>query len=144
MDWKYYIPHVWDSPDDRHVWEDVWLRPVDPAYLKEFPDKSIWLTVDANWEDIPDDIEFDEEGFEFSYCGSRAVPDMCVDVDDFNMEELLAYTRHWILREFGECGELIESPREDFHGTNADAEAIENAHKYMEEYKKREDNNEKE
>ena len=43
MKWKYQIPHKWENADTRHVWEDVWLMPADPAYSG----KSIWITIDA-------------------------------------------------------------------------------------------------
>jgi ankyrin repeat protein len=41
--WKYHIPHVWKSPEDRTVWEDVYLMPEDGS----MKGKSIWFTLNA-------------------------------------------------------------------------------------------------
>lgn len=43
MRWKYHIPHVWKSPEDRTVWEDVYLMPEDGS----MKGKSIWFTLNA-------------------------------------------------------------------------------------------------
>lgn len=43
MKWKYYIPHVWESPESRTVWEDVWLLPEDGSN----DGKSYWFTLNA-------------------------------------------------------------------------------------------------
>ena len=43
-DWKYYIPHVWDT--DTTCWEDVYLLPDIPLPSAE-EIRSIWLTIDS-------------------------------------------------------------------------------------------------
>jgi hypothetical protein len=41
--WKYHLPHTWNSPEDRTVWEDVYLMPEDGS----MKGKSIWFTLDT-------------------------------------------------------------------------------------------------
>jgi hypothetical protein len=142
MKWKYYIPHVWESPQDRTCWEDVYLMPEDGSSKGE----SYWFTlnalpfgaagIDGEYPDDPDD-PFG------GFAGSRLVRemnlqllgdrdyfitpllDMVARVEDFNMHELLDWTKVFIKDRFGDADpELIKGKFEDFAGTNNHASEI--------------------
>jgi hypothetical protein len=125
MNWKYYIPHIWDSP--RTVWEDVWLLPDDLTYS----DQSLWLTVDALGD--ASDPSHGDEREEFQREALEKLGDqdywieageMIVRTRDFTKEELLEYVSIW-LRETGlPVTALVEAPREDFAETNEHARII--------------------
>lgn len=94
MNWKYHIPHVWDSP--RVVWEDIWLLPDDPNYEGE----SIWLTVDALGDTAsptqdPKRAEFQKEALK--KLGDRQYwidsANMIVRAKDFTKAELLRWVK---------------------------------------------------
>jgi len=132
MKWKYHIPHKWESPEARHVWEDVWLMPADPDYSG----KSLWITVDALG-----DVNNPEHGSERAafqakalaklgdndtwvrYPGDQSDPgtDMIVRVVDFSREELIEWVRFWMMEVGLEVDELVEAPFDDFRGTNTHA-----------------------
>lgn len=142
MKWKYYIPHVWESPESRTVWEDVWLLPEDGSN----DGKSYWFTLNA--------LRFGAAGIEGEYpqdpddplCGfggSELVRemnlrllgdkdyfitpllDMVARVDDFNLHELLEWTILFIKDHFGDPEpELVQGDYEDFAGTNRQASEI--------------------
>jgi hypothetical protein len=131
MNWLYYIPHVWDSPDDRTVWEDVWLLPLVPRPVDTH--SSIWLTVDALGP-IPG--KKDKDGLEDYYTRLRRLDDrdyvidipvcnMYVRACNFNLEELLFYAELFILDTFKDPDpHLVPGFFEDFAGTNAHARTI--------------------
>lgn len=142
MKWKYYIPHVWDSPEDKTLWEDVWLLPEDGSN----GGKSYWFTLNA--------LSFGAAGVEGEYpvdpndplCGfggSTLVRemnlrllgdkeyfitpklDMVARVENFNLHELLEWTRVLIRDHFGDPDpELVPAEYEDFAGTNSQASEI--------------------
>lgn len=142
MKWKYYIPHVWKSPEDRTVWEDVWLLPEDGRN----DGKSYWLTLNA--------LTFGAAGVEGEYphdpddplglFGGRQgvremnlrllgdkdyfitpVLDMVARIDDFNMRELLEWTKLFIREHFGDSEpELVKGEYEEFGGSNPQAAEI--------------------
>ena len=125
MNWKYYIPHSWNSP--RAVWEDVWLLPCDPDYKGE----SIWLTVDA-LGDASDPThgserpEFQKEALEKLGQNDYWIEagDMIVRARDFSKEELLEWVKTW-LRETGfKVTALVEASIEEFAETNEQAKMI--------------------
>jgi hypothetical protein len=137
MKWKYYIPHVWNSPEDRTVWEDVWLLPEDGSN----DGKSYWFTlnalcfgaagIDAEYPHDPDDPFGGFGGSEavramnLQLLGDRdyfitPVLDMVARVEDFNLRELLAWTTVFIKDHFGDPDpELVPGDYEEFGGTNA-------------------------
>lgn len=127
MKWKYYIPHTWDKPTDRTVWEDVYLMPALGWENKE-EKKSLWLTVDGLGFKPPEDDPFDEMkdyleivkklgDKEFMIDSDQCY--MLVQGDDFNMEELLEYAKIFINEVFNDKDiVLIEGKYEDFIGTN--------------------------
>ena len=131
MNWLYYIPHVWDSPDDRTVWEDVWLLPCCPRRAESH--SSIWLTVDALG---PYPAKKDKEGTENYFVRLRRLDgrdyiidlpicNMYVRAANFNLEELLFYTELFILDTFKDPDpRLVPGRFEDFAGTNAHARTI--------------------
>jgi len=124
--WKYYIPHSWESPESRHVWEDVYLMP--DIELPEGEEKvSIWLTVDALGFQP---VEGDDEGWarywetveklrDREYIIDRETCDMAVRVEDFNLLELLGYAAVFIGEVFGDHRvSFLEGTYEEFLGTN--------------------------
>ena len=127
MKWLYHIPHVWDAPTDRHVWEDVYLLP------ESAPDgmPSLWVTVDALGD--PTVPEHGSDRAEF--CAESLVTlgdndwhinetNMLVRPIDFNLAELLDWVRIW-LRETGfDCTDLIATPIEMFANTNDHASLV--------------------
>lgn len=147
MKWLYYIPHTWDPPEERTVWEDVWLMP-EP--MREARDKSsVWLTVDAlgnkPLEDNPEEMEIYRgwlnrlENADYDIDWDQC--HMIVSADNFNMEEFLEYTKIFLREAFNEDNiELIEGTYEDFEGTNEHAgilQALEK--KIIEKYGKKKD-----
>jgi hypothetical protein len=125
MNWKYHIPHVWDS--QRAVWEDVWLLPEGPSY----DGGSIWLTVDA-LGDASDPThgsqraEFQKEALK--KLGHKdywiEVGEMIVRAKDFSKEELLDWVKIWLIETGFEVTALVEAPPEDFAETNDHARVI--------------------
>ena len=57
MNWNYYIPHEWDTP--QAAWEDIWLWPIDVKIAGNMNGK-INLTIDAI-SNLPDDSERDRK-----------------------------------------------------------------------------------
>ncbi|HSB09198.1 MAG TPA: hypothetical protein VLM38_06775 [Blastocatellia bacterium] len=141
MKWKYCIPHVWNSPEDRTVWEDVYLLPED----RSNGGKSYWFTLNALTfgaagidEQYPTDPD-DPFGFgarelvremNLRLLGDRdyfitPVLDMVARVDDFNMSELLEWTKVFIRDHFGDPDPvLVQGELSDFAGTNNHAAEI--------------------
>lgn len=143
MRWKYYIPHAWDSPEDRTVWEDVWLLPEDGSN----DGQSYWFTLNAlsfGAAGIDGEYPYDpDDPFGFGAAHAQAVRetnlkllgekdyfitpllDMVARVDNFNMQELLEWTRLFIRVHFGDPEpELVLAEYEEFVGTNRHASEI--------------------
>lgn len=142
MKWKYYIPHVWESPEDRTLWEDVWLLPDDGRN----GGKSYWFTlnaltfgaagIDGEYPQDPDDPLVGFGGsklvkeMNLGLLGDRdyfITPklDMVARVDNFNLHELLDWTRIFIRDHFSDAEpELVPADYEDFAGTNNQASEI--------------------
>jgi len=142
MKWKYHIPHVWKSPEERALWEDVWLLPEDGSN----GGKSYWFTLNA--------LTFGAAGIEGEYpqdpddptCGFGGSPlvrelnlrllgdkdyfvtptlDMVARIDDFNLRELLEWTKVLIRAHFGDLEpELVEGEIDDFASSNSQAREI--------------------
>jgi hypothetical protein len=122
MNWKYYIPHVWDTP--RTVWEDIYLLP-------DVPDpepQSIWLTIDALGDAA--DLAHGSERAEFQRIALARLGDrefwidgaeMIVRARDFSQEELLGWARVWLTEQGLPVAELVETPVAAFAGTNGRA-----------------------
>ena len=134
MKWKYYIPHYWESPEDRTIWEDVYLMP--PDGMSE--DKSIWFTLDAI-SSPPAGLPDGDEWFEprdktrarnLGYLGDREylitdAPDMLIRNEDFNLRELLEWTKVFIRDHLGDPEPvLVEGSFDDFSGTNKHASEV--------------------
>jgi hypothetical protein len=124
MNWKYFIPHVWDKP--RQSWEDFYLLPCDPSYGGD----SIWLTIDAlgdvnrttavlDAEDF-ERLEKEMEGKDYVIHGA----DMTVRGEAFNKSEFLKWVKVWLEENGFEVDELVEAPFEDFEGTNKHARIV--------------------
>ena len=126
MRWTYYIPHTWQTPQDRTVWEDIYLMP--ETDWPEGQDRvSVWLTVeglgDTPWEG-------DEEGWSkywttveqlktSEYIINGQDGEMHVRAEDFNLKEFLNYAKAFIRETFGDHDiTLVEGTYEDFLGTN--------------------------
>ena len=143
MKWKYYIPHVWDSPEDRTLWEDVWLLPEDNSN----GGKSYWFTLNAltfGAAGIEGEYPHDaDDPFGFGAANAQAVRemnlqllgdkdyfltpllDMVARVDDFNVSELLEWTKVFIRDHFSDPDPvLVLGDYEDFSGTNNQAAEI--------------------
>lgn len=142
MKWKYYIPHVWDSPEQRTVWEDVWLLPEDGRS----GGKSYWFTLNALTfgaagidEEYPEDPD-DPLGLFGSHQGVREMNlrllgdrdyfitpklDMVARVEDFDLGELLEWTKLFIREHFHDpAPSLVRGAWEDFDGSNNQATEI--------------------
>jgi len=142
MKWKYYIPHKWDSPEERTLWEDVWLLPEGGRN----DGKSYWFTLNAltfRAAGIDDEYPEDPDDPLCGFGGSQAVRemnlrllgdrdyfitpllDMVARVDDFNLRELLDWTTIFIKDHFGDpAPSLVEGSYEEFARTNKHAEEI--------------------
>lgn len=142
MKWKYYIPHVWESPESRTVWEDVWLLPEDGSN----EGKSYWFTLNAltfgaagiegEYPEDPDDPLCGFGGSQLvremnlRLLGDRdyfitPLLDMVARIDDFNMHELLEWTKLFIRDHFGDPEpELVQGDYQDFGGANRHASEI--------------------
>jgi hypothetical protein len=124
MNWKYYIPHVWDKP--RQTWEDFYLMPCDPSYRGD----SIWLTIDALGEANSTSAAFDVEDFERleeDMAGRDYLikgTDMTVRGTAFTKSEFLKWVRVWVEENDFEVDELVEAPLEDFEDTNQHARTV--------------------
>jgi hypothetical protein len=125
MNWKYHIPHVWDTP--RAVWEDVYLRPDVP----DSDEQSVWLTIDALGDASDpnhgsDRAEFQKEALaklgENAYWTDGA--DMIVRVRDFSKEEFLSWVKVWLEHNGLPVTDLVEAPFTEFAGTNPHAELL--------------------
>jgi hypothetical protein len=131
MNWLYHIPHVWKSPLDRALWEDVYLMLSGPLEKAE-KRSSVWLTVDALGEANADDA-FMKEWFEEKnrllgdrdFVIDKKKCDMVVRATDFNKEELLHWARIFVKEVFADPWPvLFEAPFEAFAGTNRHAQTI--------------------
>ena len=142
MKWKYYIPHVWNSAEDRTLWEDVWLLPEDGSN----GGKSYWFTLNAlSFGAAGIDGEYPEDPDDplCGFGGSKLVRemnlrllgdkdyfitpllDMVARVEDFNMHELLEWTKLLIRVHLGDPEpELVKGDFEDFTGTNGQVSEI--------------------
>jgi hypothetical protein len=130
MKWLYYVPHVWESPSDRTVWEDVYIMLAD-----SLRDRSIWLTVaglDSWIEGVDDPAYYETEGdarrrrnfqlLDGHICYISPVQSMLVDAKDFDLEELLDWTRLYICLTFNDpAPELVPGTHDDFAGSNRHA-----------------------
>jgi hypothetical protein len=127
MRWKYYIPHVWDSPHQRTVREDVWLLPEHGMT----EGRSYWFTLNALTSEAagmegkyPDDSDQAVREMNLQLLGDRdyfitPVFDMVARVENFNMAELLEWTKLFIRVQFGDAEPvLVECDLEDFGGAN--------------------------
>jgi hypothetical protein len=130
--WKYHIPHVWKSPEDRTVWEDVYLMPEDGS----MKGKSIWFTLNALTvgaaglgNDFPDTAEEIRE-FNLRLLGDKdyfitSAPDMIARIEDFNQHELLEWTALFIKVHLGDPDPvLVEGTAEEFAGSNPHASEV--------------------
>ncbi len=127
MKWFYYIPHVWESSEDRHVWEDVYLLPENSPEGME----SVWFTIDAlgdvnNPLHGSDRDEFQQQllarlGTDRWYIAGT---DMVVRAVDFNRHELLDYVRIWLEASGLPCSELTKSTFGRFENTNPHAVTV--------------------
>lgn len=129
MNWKYHIPHTWESP--RGVWEDVWLLPDDPNYKGE----SIWLTIDA-FGDVSDP-DYGSERADFQKEALKRLGDkqywigsgeMIVRATDFTKDELLHWVKVWLEETGFIVSSLREAPIEEFADTNEQARIIMTLH----------------
>jgi hypothetical protein len=142
MKWTYHIPHVWKSPEDRTLWEDVYLLPGDGSN----DGGSYWFTLHALTSEaagIEGEYPRDPDDPLCGFGGSQLARemnlrllgdndsfvtrtlDMVVRVDDFNLHELLAWTAVFVRLHFGDPEpELVKGRPEDFAGSNAHAEEI--------------------
>lgn len=125
MNWKYYIPHEWES--DRCAWEDIWLMPSIHAVSSQ----SYWLTIDA--ASYIDDEQKQALGSSPYLINGD---DMVVNADNFSKDELLEYARIWLSEKGFTDVQLIEGTYEEFQGSNEDAKAIEIAKKRLNELDK--------
>jgi hypothetical protein len=141
MKWKYYIPHVWETPDRRTAWEDVWLLPEEGGE----DGRSYWFTLNA--------LTFGAAGIEGEYPIDPADPfgpgtyqrvkemnlrllgdrdhfitpalDMVARIDDFDMRELLEWTMVFIKEHFNDPDPVLDEGQfADFAGTNNQAAEI--------------------
>jgi len=140
--WKYYIPHVWDSPEQRTKWEDVWLLPEDGSDDGD----SYWFTLHALMSGaagIEGEYPQDPDDPLCGFGGSQLVRemnlrllgdrdyfitptlDMVARVDDFDLHELLEWTKLFIKDHFGDpAPSLVEGSYEDFAATNKQAKEM--------------------
>jgi hypothetical protein len=127
MDWKYFIPHVWER--ERQVWEDVYLLPLDGSDHSQ----ALWLTVDAIGNpEIPehglDWAEFQSEALQ--KLGDRPFhiegTDMLIRAIDFSKAELLDWVRVWLRENGRPVAGLIEGTTEDFRGKAFHADLLSN------------------
>jgi hypothetical protein len=138
MRWKYYIPHRWDSPEERTTWEDIYLMLEDSAAVHG----SLWLTVDSGMTDR--DVE--EAAGEWSErlgesdqahlmgrwlkvddCEFIITPDldMWIRQEDFNLHELLEWARLFLRGFMGDREPvLVEGTFEEFEESNQHARNI--------------------
>lgn len=134
MKWKYWIPHYWESPEDRTIWEDVYLMREGVTS----DGKSIWFTLDAISSPpagLPDGDQWFEDPKKvrernLRYLGGRDylitdAPDMLIGAEDFNQRELLEWTKVFIRDHLGDPDPvLIEGSFDDFSGTNKHASEV--------------------
>jgi hypothetical protein len=132
MIWKYRIPHVWHSPEERTVWEDVYLIPADGSTQG----KSIWFTLNALTvvpaglgSDLPDSTEeirkfhlriLRDDDFYLT-----STEDMVAGTENFNEKELLEWTARFIKARFGDPDPILVAGTEDeFAGSNPHASEV--------------------
>jgi hypothetical protein len=118
VDWKYYIPHVWDG--DRQIWEDIYVLPIDARYNGN----AVWLTIDA----VLAYRSHTEVDFDLAESPARTLQrlgnrdfhidgtDMLVRAEDFSKEELLDWVRVWLRENDLAVDNLIEGNAEEFKG----------------------------
>lgn len=134
MKWKYLIPHYWESPEDRTIWEDVYLMPEDGGSNG----KSYWFTLDAlgspagglpNGDEVFESIDVVRER-NLRFLGDRdylitETFDVLIRAEDFNQQELLEWARVFIRDQFGDQEPiLVEGTFTGFAGSNKHASEI--------------------
>jgi hypothetical protein len=114
MKWLYYFPHAWDGP--RTCWEDVWLRPDDP----DLPGLAYFITVEsfadlAAHDDAESVAELERLRADVGatmwvepYDGSARRLQVRVRAEDFTGEELVEWTRQFLLSRGREVDALEE------------------------------------
>jgi len=134
MKWKYNIPHYWESPEDRTLWEDVYLMPEDGSSNG----KSYWFTLDAlgspagglpNGEEVfePADVVRERN---LGFLGDREylITEtfyMLIRAENFNQKELLEWAKVLIRDQFGDAEPiLVEGSFAEFSDTNNHAAEI--------------------
>lgn len=122
MKWKYYIPHVWESPEARTIWEDVWLLPDSPPRET----RSYWFTLDALGPANSNDPYLQEwRQYHEAKLGDRDylitdVLDLLIPVQDFNLHELLEWTKFFIQVHFDDPEpELVLGTFDEFSNRQA-------------------------
>jgi len=138
MRWKYYIPHRWDSPEDRTTWEDVYLMLEAGSAVRD----SLWLTVDAGMTDQNVEEAAGEWSEQLAESGHAdlmgrwlqvddrefiitPVLDMWIRQEDFNMHELLDWVRLFLTGFFRDPDPvLVEGTFEEFEESNQHARDI--------------------
>ncbi|MBD2596396.1 hypothetical protein H6G74_18965 [Nostoc spongiaeforme FACHB-130] len=117
MNWKYYIPHIWEQ--ERQIWEDVYLLPDYGSYNGE----ALWLTIDAlgNPNNLEDESDFDEfEKKLLKKLGDNSYlidgTEIVVRTEDFSKAELLEWVQLWLQQQGFSVSGLFEASAEDFQG----------------------------
>src|SRR5438128_11085005 len=127
MRWTYYIPRLWDSAEHRAIREDVWLLPEDGMT----EGRSYWFTLHALISEAvgiegkyPDDSDEAVREMNLQLLGNRdyfitPVLDMVARVENFNMHELLEWTKLFIRVHVCDAEPmLVEVDFEDFGGAS--------------------------
>ncbi|WP_224997035.1 hypothetical protein [Cesiribacter sp. SM1] len=114
MNWKYFIPHVWE--EEETIWEDIYLKQFDkPA------EKTLYLSINGRLmlANPSADDEFEKRRKEIlvhldthNYLISE--PEMYVKRDRFNIDELLYYTNIFLQSKGYIDNNLIEGTYEEF------------------------------
>lgn len=149
MHWKYYIPHTWESPDERTTWEDVWLM-LEEGGADGTDATSLWFTLDAGksqedademadeWENSIAESEHGELMGRWLRVGDREllitpVIDVWIKEEDFDLHELLDWVKRFLTVFFGDPDPvLVEGTFEEFADSNPHARTIGGIHRMLE------------
>lgn len=128
MQWKYWIPHVWDPPESRMAWADVLILPEDPGYTGD----ALCITVDA----VLNDDAFSEADWrehreraiarmgDADFFLDQDSQDLAVRAYDFSHKECLEWIARALRHEGLACSGFVAGTVDDFKGRSGLADTV--------------------
>lgn len=119
MRWKYWIPHIWEPPEELHNWGDVYLLPEDKNYSGD----ALFLTIYALPLGTTPKAELDElpektlaQVRSQGYAVERENADIYVNTEAFTLPELLSWVPMFFKDQEIAFAEMTPGTIDEFRG----------------------------